>query len=293
MKTLQYYSVKEKKLMIFPGYAIDENGIVINTHTGQTMTRHKTMSGYNRVAVRLGGTSWNIRVARALASTFLGPPPTKHHTADHEDGNSLNDTLVNIRWLNKSDQVKNRSVPTDYNNAIIIERNGVELTAKEWVEVYKKLNGEPYTKETIQRYAQQQKHDFRYKVFPNLRGEVWKAIPDSMNKNGKWFISNKNRMKYKTQHAENVLTVDQLTKIEGYPSIGINGKIMRCHQLSLMMFRPREYVAKLPGDIILHKNDDKLDFNPFRLRWGSQSENIKDAYKNGKYDGTKRSKKTK
>jgi hypothetical protein len=54
-----------------------------------------------------------------------------------------------------------------------------------------------------------------------------------------------------------------------------------------MTFRPKEYAAKLPGDIILHKHDNKLDFNPFRLRWGTSSENGFDAYKNGKYDDTK------
>jgi hypothetical protein len=55
----------------------------------------------------------------------------------------------------------------------------------------------------------------------------------------------------------------------------------------MMTFRPREYAAKLPGDIIMHKNDNKLDFNPFRLRWGTPPENVKDAHRNGKYDGTK------
>jgi hypothetical protein len=54
----------------------------------------------------------------------------------------------------------------------------------------------------------------------------------------------------------------------------------------MMTFRPREYAAKLPDDIILHKNDNKLDFNPFRLRWGTIQENSIDAYNNGKYDGT-------
>jgi hypothetical protein len=54
----------------------------------------------------------------------------------------------------------------------------------------------------------------------------------------------------------------------------------------MMTFRPREYAARLPGDILLHKNDNKLDFNPFRLRWGSHSDNGKDARKNGKHVGT-------
>jgi hypothetical protein len=80
--------------------------------------------------------------------------------------------------------------------------------------------------------------------------------------------------------------VDQLCRRNGYPVIRINGKTWACHELSLMMFRPNEYAAKLPGDIILHKNDDKLDFNPFHLRWGTHSDNRNDAYVNGKYGNT-------
>jgi hypothetical protein len=96
-----------------------------------------------------------------------------------------------------------------------------------------------------------------------------------------------NRMKYKSTYAENVMTTAQLHKNDGYPEVRINGKNWSCHELSFMTFRPNEYAAKLLGDIILHKNDEKLDFNPFRLRWGTQTDNHIDAHKNGKYDGTK------
>jgi hypothetical protein len=54
-----------------------------------------------------------------------------------------------------------------------------------------------------------------------------------------------------------------------------------------MLFRPEEWAAKKPGEIVRHEKDDKLDFRPDMLRLGTQSDNTKDAHDNGKYDGTK------
>ncbi|AGE50123.1 hypothetical protein ATCVCanal1_258L [Acanthocystis turfacea Chlorella virus Canal-1] len=290
MTTLQYYSAKGK-LTVFDDYMIEKNGIVTNILTGHVMSQCENASGYNRTTIRHEEQPYTILTGRALASTFLGPPPTNRHTADHKDKNNSNDVLSNIRWLCKSGQRKNQTRPTEYKSAFLIVKDGVELTVKDWVKMYKKPNGKEYTIERIQQFAQQQLNGFRYKVFPKLHGEVWKAVSGSKNKMGEWFISNKNRIKYKTKYAENVMTVEQLTHLDGYPQIKINGKIIRCHYLSMMTFRPREYAAKLPGDIIMHKNDDKLNFNPFRLRWGTPPENGKDAHRNGKYDGTKKKQK--
>lgn len=35
------------------------------------------------------------------------------------------------------------------------------------------------------------------------------------------------------------------------------------------------------GQVCLHKDDDKLNCKPSNLKWGSQSDNIKDAHANG------------
>ncbi|AGE49554.1 hypothetical protein ATCVCan0610SP_639L [Acanthocystis turfacea Chlorella virus Can0610SP] len=281
---LHYYSNKGE-LTVFSGYTIDENGVVTNVATGRPMAKHNA-NGYNIVHVRCDGARRYIRVIRALASTFLGPPPSMHHTADHIDRDSTNDTLENVRWASTREQNLNKRRPCELKSAFVIVKDGVEHTAKEWSNVFAKPDGTRYSENTIREFVQQQKYGFRYKTFPNLRGEMWKAVPGSKNKNGEWFISNKNRMKYKTRYAENVMTVDKLLKVAGYPTVGINGKTWPCHVLSMMAFRPNEYAAKLQGDIVLHKHDNKLDFNPFRLRWGSPSENSSDAHDNGKFYGT-------
>lgn len=54
-----------------------------------------------------------------------------------------------------------------------------------------------------------------------------------------------------------------------------------------MAFFPEMYATKKPEDMVLHEDDDKLDFRPHKLRLGTQSKNIIDAYNNGKYDGKK------
>ncbi|AGE56999.1 hypothetical protein ATCVNEJV3_529L [Acanthocystis turfacea Chlorella virus NE-JV-3] len=284
MATLEYY-FESGEHIVFEEYTIDENSAIRNA-SGHVMTRVKD-GDYYRVCVRHKGKPHNIRVGRAMASTFIGKPPTLRHTADHEDKNSLNDTLENIRWLCNPGQRKNQDRSEDLKSAFIIVKDEVELTAKEWVKVYKKPNGKQYTTKTIREYAQQQIHGFKYKVFPDLPEEEWKAVEGSKNKTGEWFVSNMSRMKYKTKHAENVMGVDRLGLDKGYPVVNINGKDMRCHVLCMMTFRPEEYIVKRSEFIILHESDDKLDFSPSKLRWGAHPENGKDAHRNGKHNGTK------
>lgn len=287
MKTLEYYW-KNGTHTVFDGYTIDKLGVVRNVNTGRVLTPFK-VGDYYRVRVQHDKQSHKVRVCRAMASTYIGKPPTLQHTTDHEDKNSLNDTLENIRWLCKPGQRLNQDRPEEYKSAFIIVNGEVEFTANDWIKVYKKPDGTQYTTRAIQKYAQQQKYGFRYKDFPNLQGEEWKVVTDSKNKNGEWFISNMNRMKYKTPYTENVMNVDRLTTNmkDGYPVVTINGKKLLCHELSMMTFRPEEYAAKRHEFIILHENDDKLDFRPSKLRWGTPPENGKDAHRNGKYDGTK------
>jgi hypothetical protein len=60
-----------------------------------------------------------------------------------------------------------------------------------------------------------------------------------------------------------------------------------CHITAFKTFYPELWAAKKPGEMVLHENDDKMDFRPHNLRLGNKSDNAKDAYDNGGYDGTK------
>jgi hypothetical protein len=292
MQTLQYY-FEDGRHIIFNKYTI-KAGVIYNQRTGIALSGHKS-GRYNACnVIDDNGNPYVIRVCRAIASTIHGPPPTTRHTADHIDRNTTNDTDINIRWLCKSGQRQNQDYPDTLKSSFIIVRDGVEKTAKEWVNHLKDEKnafGNNYTIHSIKRYTQTKMFGFSYKEYPDLHGEIWKEITGSKNSNGKWEISNMNRVKYITKLAENVVSGDRLDRRGGYPKIFINGKTWFCHILAFMTFYPDEYAAKKTYEIVLHEDDDKLDFRPHKLRLGTRSENTNDAHMNRKYDGTKSARK--
>ena len=247
-------------------------------------TRNK--AGYNMCSVQDdAGKTHHIYVGRALASS-REPPPTPKHTADHIDRDKNNDILENIRWATKHEQRDNRTMPETLKSAFIIVKDCMEKTAKEWEDHLKNEKnpfGREYTKNIIKHYAKQKQFGFSYKEYPELPGEVWKNIICSENSQGRWEISNDNRVKYITTYAENVLSGDRLGLKGGYPIIRFNGKQMYCHILSFMTFFPDEWVNKKSGELVLHEDDDRNDFRPHKLRLGTRSKNGIDAHNNGKY----------
>jgi hypothetical protein len=289
---LKYYS-KNGTLTVFNKYTI-ENGVIKNAK-GEPIAYRKNKDKYNICRVTdNNGKRRHISVGRAIASTMYGPPPTPAHTADHKDKNRGNDTDDNIRWLCKSGQSNNQDRPETTKTAFLVDRYGDnEKTINEWVDYLnskgeKNHMGHEYTAGMINHYAIRKQHGFSYKEYPDLPDEIWKEIIDSRNRKGHWEVSDMNRVKYVTNHAENVLSGDRLGINNGYPNICINGKKWYCHILSFMTFFPEEYANKKSNEMILHEDDDPLDFRPHKLRLGTQSDNRIDAHDNGKYDGTKR-----
>jgi len=286
-----YFENNHKVCVIFDKYTVDKNGNARNKK-GEVLRLSTNEDGYRSVGVYDdSGKQRSILIGRALASTFIGPPPTQEHTADHKDKNRANDILENIRWATREDQNCNRTMPDEYKTAFLVDRDGEEKTKNEWVEYFeskgeKNHMGREYTSGMIQKYATRKQHGFAYKKYPDLLGEVWKDVEGSKNKKGIWRVSNMLRVKYVTNHAENVLEGDRLGLLNGYPMIVINGKNWYLHIVVFMTFFPNKWANKKPYEMVLHKEDDRMDFRPEMLRLGTQSENIKDAHDNGKYDGT-------
>ena len=287
-KPLKYYS-KNGTLTEFNKYTID-NGIIKNAK-GEPMAYRKNKSGYNNCGVHDdNGKLRNLQVGRAIASSIYGSPPTIAHTADHKDKNRENDTDDNIRWLCKKGQRDNQDRPETKKTAFLVDRDGEEKTGNEWADHLKGEKnpyGREYTSGMIAYYARKKQHGFSYKEYPDLPGETWKEIIGSTNTQGHWEVSDMNRFKYITKFAENVLSRERLDMSGGYPNISINGKRWLCHIIAFMTFFPEEYANKKPDEMILHEDDDRLDFRPHKLRLGTQSENMIDAHNNGKYDGKK------
>lgn len=291
MAPLVYYFVMKNIIehVIFSEYTID-NGVVKNAK-GEKMAYNKDKAGYNRCDVYDdNGKLRRLRVARAIASTIYGPPPTLSHTADHKDKNRGNDIDNNIRWSTKSEQSNNRSMPETFKTARVVIKDGVEKTGNEWVDYLKDEKnpfGREYTINVILKYAQKKQYGFSYKEYPDLPGEIWKEINGSKNTRGRWEVSDMNRFKYVTNHAENILSGERLGMSGGYPNISINGKHWLCHILVYITFFPEKYANKKLDEIVLHEDDDPLDFRPHKLRLGTKSDNNIDSYNNGKRYGTK------
>jgi len=295
VKTLEYYFVIANAIVhvIFDKYTIDKIGVIRNKATREALCPITDEKGYQNVGViDASGKRRPIRIARAIASTFLGPPPTPEHTAEHKDNkNRANDILENIEWATKEEQNKNRTMPDTKKDAFFVVCDGEEKTRNEWAEYLnskgeKNHMGREYTVGMITQYAQKKQHGFSYKEYPDLPGEVWKDVDGSKNKKGMWRVSNKNRVKYVTNQAENVLEKDRLGLNGAYPTIGINGKHWSLHVVVFMTFFPDEWANKKPDEMVCHKEDNKLDFRPEMLYLGTGSMNAKDAHDNGKYDGT-------
>lgn len=291
--SLKYYFENDHEVCVnFDKYTIDEQGDVRNKATGEALRPSTDENGYRIVSVYdASGEKRNIQIGRALASTFIGPPPTPAHTADHIDQTPANDTLENIRWLCKRGQSLNQDRLDTFKTAFLIDRDGEEKTKKEWADYFnskgeKNPYGREYTVGMIQQYAQKKQHGFSYKMYPDLPDEVWKDVEGSKTKQGMWRVSNMIRVKYVTKHAENVLEGERLGLQNGYPTFYFNGKQWKLHVVVFMTFFPDEWANKKPDEMVLHNEDNKMDFRPEMLRLGTQSMNIKDAHDNGCYDGT-------
>ena len=283
-KTLEYY-FEDGSHVIFDKYTIDTLGIVKSVESGMQLNYGK--GKYNVCSViDANGKKYGIRVARAVASTFMGKPETLKHTADHiKNKETQNDTLENIRWLDESGQRNNQKRSNTSKSAFIIVNDGIEKTAKNWVEYLNKTDKHKYTVSMIKDYAQRKAYGFGYKEYPDIEGEVWLSVKGSENSRGRLEISNMNRVKFVTKYASNVLSCDRLgSDNKGYP---IWGKNLACHIISFKTFYPELWAKKKPEEMVLHKKDDKKDFRPHMLYLGTHRENSRDAHDNGKHDGTK------
>lgn len=291
-ETLEYY-FEDETHVIFEKYTIDTLGIIKHKKSGKTPSYGN--GTYNRCGVYDDeGKRCMILIGRAVASTFLGKPPTPEHTADHiESEQKKNDALTNIRWLCKPGQNNNRTMPESFKSAFVVVKDGVEKTMNEWV-AHMNANKMPeereFTYNMIAKYARKKQRGFAYKEYPDLEGEDWKPIKDSKTERGDyWKISNMNRVKYITNPGtENVLWGERLGRSYGYPTVSINGKIWYCHVLAFEAFNP---TVKRGNMLVLHEDDDKEDFRPHKLYLGTASDNMKDSHANGKRDGTKTTRK--
>jgi hypothetical protein len=281
--TLTYWYV-DGRHYVFTKYEISDDGQIRNSKTLAVLRQRITKRGKGYHVVNVVddvGITQTIRLARAMCCSFIGKPPTKLHTADHIDGTKENNTMGNLRWLDKTGQTNNQTRSDTKKSTLIVNHNGEEKTIGEWASVFNTDNNQIY------RWINKNE-DFSYKIYEDLEGEVWKIVPGTEHDRGHWEISNMNRVARCTTNARRVLTSDELNMDGGYPMIA--GKI-GTHIAVFMAFFPDEYKNKRANEIVCHKNDIPSDFSPGNLYLGDKSSNGKDAHDNGRHVGTMRERK--
>lgn len=69
---------------------------------------HPAATPYRMVTLSRGGKPWTVKVAKLLMLAFGTPQPSPDHCICHADGDSLNDTVGNLRWGTYTDNNRDR-----------------------------------------------------------------------------------------------------------------------------------------------------------------------------------------
>lgn len=102
-------------------YEINENGTIFRNVKSKKqnkikLDKHHSKSGYYVVFCRFKGKTKRVMIHRAVAECWLGDYPNGYEV-DHIDRNTHNNHYSNLRYVTKSEQMKNR----DHSN---ISKNG-------------------------------------------------------------------------------------------------------------------------------------------------------------------------
>jgi len=293
-----------KTIPEFSQYEINEECVIRNKTTLREQTKH-IVYGYYVVQMVHDVTSKRRGrgVARLMLLSFIGPPPTTRHTADHIDRNPLNDSLENLRWATKTEQRNNQDRPTRYKNAEIsvirIDPVTLEETIFTSLGEAQKITG--INKGNISNCAKGRQRIaggfmWRYeKESEDLSGEIWVKIKKrdggDYEEDPKVDVSQLGRLR--DRRCGGVLkkkTTDYISESvnrenKRYPTISVGGKNNRyLHEIfaTTLLGPPPDKTM-----VVNHKNGDIFDTTLYNIEWVSRSENANHGHDAGKYDGKK------
>ena len=93
-------------------YEVNSNGTIFRNATSKKQNKikldmHHSQTGYYTTWVNIDHHVKRVPIHRVVAETFIGPCP-EGYEVDHKDRNSHNNDYTNLRYVTKSEQMKNR-----------------------------------------------------------------------------------------------------------------------------------------------------------------------------------------
>ena len=112
-------------------YEINENGTIFRNVKSKKQNKikldlHHSKKGYYATFCRFKGKSTRIMIHKVVAECWLGECPDGYEV-DHIDRNSHNNHYTNLRYVTKSEQMKNR----DHTNISKKGKENLEIARKE------------------------------------------------------------------------------------------------------------------------------------------------------------------